>query len=77
MLSKFPHLLSVLLNVQKVYTISADVTSESIKEDLGQELSGLPPVDVLINSAGISHTGAFVDMPTKTFDVRIYTTFVQ
>lgn len=68
-----PHPLFLYLylsNFQRVYTISADVSSESIKDDLEQELSGLPPVDVLINSAGVGHTGAFLDMPTEIFDVR-------
>ena len=40
-----------------------------MKEDLEMELSGLPPVDVLVNSAGVTHSGAFLETSSETFDV--------
>ena len=57
--------------MQKVHTISADVGSETVRDELEQGLDGFPPVDVLVNSAGVSHSGAFLDTPPQTFDVSV------
>lgn len=57
------------MSLQKVHTISADVSSELVKNDIEQELSGLPPVDVLVNSAGVTHSGAFQDTSSEAFEV--------
>ena len=57
--------------MQKVHTISADVSLEAVRNELERGLSGLPPVDVLVNSAGVSHSGAFLDTPPQTFDVSM------
>lgn len=55
--------------MQSVHTISGDVSVEKVKEDLLMELSGLPPVDVLVNSAGVTHSGAFLETSPQTFEV--------
>ena len=49
-------------------TISADVCSEELQEELEIGLSGLPPVDVLINSAGITFTASFQDTTPQDFE---------
>ena len=59
--------------MQKVHTISADVSSEAVRDELERGLSELPPVDVLVNSAGVTHSGAFLDTPIQTFDVSMWT----
>ena len=60
-----------VFTIQKVHTISADVTAETVRDDLEEGLSGLPPVDVLVNSAGVSHSAAFLDTTSQTFDVSV------
>ena len=57
--------------MQRVHTLSADVISEAVRDELEQGLSGFPPVDVLVNSAGVSHSGAFLDTPLQIFDVSL------
>jgi NAD(P)-dependent dehydrogenase (short-subunit alcohol dehydrogenase family) len=38
---------------QRVHTLSADVTSEAVRDGLERGLGGFPPVEVLVNSAGV------------------------
>lgn len=52
-------------------TISADVCSDTLQEDLEAELSDSPPVDVLINSAGVSFTGSFLETSPEEFEVHV------
>lgn len=56
-------------HVQKVHSISVDVSLESSKDYIQQELSGFPPVDVLVNSAGVTHSANFQDTTSETFEV--------
>ncbi|CAI8016895.1 3-ketodihydrosphingosine reductase [Geodia barretti] len=56
---------------QRVNTISADVCSEELQEELEIGLSGLPPVDVLINSAGITFTASFQDTTPQDFEKQL------
>jgi 3-dehydrosphinganine reductase len=56
---------------QRVNTISADVCSEELQEELEIGLSGLPPVNVLINSAGITFTGSFQDTSLQDFEKQL------
>ena len=39
--------------MQRVHTLSADVTSEAVRDGLEWGLGGFPPVEVLVNSAGV------------------------
>lgn len=55
--------------VQKVHFISVDVSLESSKDYIQQELSGFPPVDVLVNSAGVTHSANFQDTTSEAFEV--------
>ena len=54
--------------LQSVRVISADVCSETLQDDLQAELSGEQPVDVLINSAGTTHTSSFLDTTPQDFE---------
>ena len=45
--------------------------ADSVKDDLESQLSGLPPVDVLVNSAGVSHSASFLDTSPQTFEVSL------
>ena len=58
----------VCVCLQSVRVISADVCSETLQDDLQAELSGEQPVDVLINSAGTTHTSSFLDTTPQDFE---------
>lgn len=56
---------------QKIHSISVDVSLESSKEDIQHELSGFPPVDVLVNSAGVTHSANFQDTTSEAFEKQL------
>ena len=55
--------------LQELRTISVDVCSETLQKDLEAELSG-QVVDVLINSAGVTHAGSFLETSLEDFEAR-------
>lgn len=49
--------------------MSADVSSVDVKDKLLEAVASNGHVDVLINCAGITHTGALVDTPMEKYEV--------
>ena len=60
---------SLLFPLQKVYILSADVSSVDIKDKLLEAVAANGHVDVLINCAGMTHTAALVDTPMEKYEV--------
>jgi short-subunit dehydrogenase len=59
-----------LLNNQTVNVISLNVGDSDAGEQLKELLKDLPPVDILVNSAGITYTALFSQTSQETFQVK-------
>lgn len=62
-----------ILQTQSVSMISADISSPDIQTRITEALVGMKPVDVLINCAGITYTGPFLETSNDIFESIIRT----
>ena len=54
-----------------MHTLSADVSSlDDVRGHMTEAVKKIGHVDVLVNCAGITHTGTLVETPPEKFDVR-------